>query len=394
MSFANFGIGIGALAQGLNQGLDIGKKLRQVSDDNAMRRARKEGMESAKQARSSAIDSLIQTGSAPSADNSMTVPTYNVGDQSFASQDEARAAAAQRVGGLDEFFQKVAAPKIYEQYMEIDPEKAEAWREWNESKQVKTAQKHWASAIMRANMGDFEGFGKDLVKAYNTRGYLDDGTEVKEWNTLKDDKGNITGVSLTLKGPDGKEFTQTVNGMEEAYRMGASLLSPENVFNVGWQEIQAAKKAQLTAANDERKFRQNVYRDERKFENQRALQTQRDDAALERTVTSKQMDAAAKKAEQEAKAATGELYRKGASPEEAKRQLVTTLARQYVDYSGRPTKSPAEIAAIADEYVAQIYGGKPQAQNPLAGGISGQAAPKGTPMILDTKTGKLVPYGQ
>ena len=410
MSFANFGIGVGAFAQGLSSGIDTGAKLHGLMQQGKLRKARESGMADAKAARQSAIDGLVQVGSASSPDGQMTMPTYQVGDQSYGDETSARKAAEGRVGSLDEFYSKVAAPKIYEQYLEIDPEKAEAWRAWSEAKEVKRGQKHWAQAVMKANMGDFDGFGQELVKAYNTRGYFEDGTEVKDWQTLKDDKGNITGAKLTFKGPDGKEYSQVVNGMEDAYRVGAFMMSPENVFNTGWQEIQAAKKAQLQMAQDQQKFQQNIYRDDRKAANQSVLQEQRDAAALERTVTSKQMDAANKTAAVDSKVAAlkragytdafindalpamlgiGE-YKKAAAPEEVRRMLHQARLQSDYNYS---RKTPEEQAAIIQQDMQLITGGEKQ-RNPMSGGIQRQsAAPAGRgPLILDTKTGQMVPY--
>jgi|GEM_PF-6840973 len=414
MSFANFGIGIGALAQGLSSGIDTGAKLHGLMQQGKLRKAREAGMADAKTARQSAIDGLVQVGSTSNADNTMTMPTFNVGDQSYSDEASARKAAEGQVGSLDEFYIKVAAPKIYEEYLAIDPEKAEAWKAWNDAKEVKQGQKLWASAVMKANMGDFDGFGKDLVKAYNSRGYFDDGTQVKDWKTLKDDKGNITGAQLTFKGPDGKEYSQVINGMEDAYRMGAFMLSPENVFNTGWSEIQAAKKAQLEMAKEDRKFQRDVYRDDRKAANQSALQSQRDDAALERTVTGKQMDAANKNDAVDRKVeilkrnnysdewiaqnlpailGIGE-YKKAISPDDARLRLHEGRIKNDYSYA---RKSQAEQRAIIEQDMQMIYGSQPQQRsNPLSGGISGQGArPTGrVPMIYDTTTGKTVPYSR
>ena len=410
MNFANFGVGIGAFAQGLTNGMQLGRDIRDARNELKLANAREKGMEEAKAARQSAIDSLVKVGSTANADNTMTMPAYNVGDQSYGDETSARKAAEGQVGSLDEFFNKVAVPKISEQYMEIDPEKAETWMRWNEEKQVRQGQKYWSQAIGRANAGDFDGFGKYLVKAYNTRGYFDDGTEVKDWKTIKDDKGNITGAQLTFKGPDGKEFTQVVNGMEDAYRLGAFMLSPENVFNTGLSEIQAAKKAQLQMAQDQQKFQQNIYRDDRKAANQSVLQEQRDAAALERTVTGKQMDAANKTAAVDSKVAAlkragytdafindalpamlgiGE-YKKAAAPEEVRRMLHQARLQADYNYSRR---TPQEQAAIIEQDMKLIGGPEQRQRNPMAGGMSGQGSPAGrAPIIIDFKTGQMTPY--
>lgn len=412
MSFANFGIGLGAFAQGLNQGISAGKQLRSIADQNKINRVQKEGMAEAKQARSAAIDGLIETGSGSNADNTMTVPTYKVGGQSFADQTSARKAAEGQVGGLAEFYQKVAAPKIYEKMLEIDPQKAAAWKEFNENEQVKEGQRHWAAAIAKANAGDFEGFGQSLMKAYNTRGYFDDGTKVTKWDSLKDDKGNITGVNLTFKGADGKEYTQTVNGMQDAYKIGSYMLSPENVFKYAWAERQAAQKTAAELAKEDRTFKQNVYRDDRKAAHASELQTQRDNSAMDRTVTGKQMDAATKTDQFNRKVEAlktagyspewinqnmpaimgiGE-FKKPADPTEVRRMF--HQARIQSDYSyGRKTQ--AEQSAILDNDMKLIYGDQPQKKNAMSGGLGAPAVKPGQgPMILDMKSGTVSPYGR
>lgn len=413
MSFANFGIGLGAFTQGINQGIDTGSRLRQVSDNNKLRKARQQGMNDAKVARSSAIEGLIQTGSAPNADNTMTMPTYKVGDQSYADEASARKAAEGRIGSLEDFYTKVAAPKIYEQYLEVDPEKAEAWKAWIENKQVKQGLKHWSRAVMKANMNDFDGFGEELVKAYNTRGYFDDGTEVKDWKTLKDDKGNITGAQLTFKGPDGKEYTQAINGMEDAYRMGAFMLSGENVFNTGWNEIQTAKKAQLQMAQENQKQGNRLQIEGYREQGRNARQESQNEAALERMVTGKQLDAANKSSAVNQKVeilkrngypdewiaqnlpailGIGE-YKKAISPDDARLRLHEGRIKNDYSYS---RKSQAEQQAIIEQDMQMIYGSQPERRSPMSGGITPQQ-PKSSgrgPMILDTKTGQMVPYGR
>lgn len=415
MSFANFGIGLGAFAQGLTQGISAGKQLRDLADQNKIRSAQKEGMAAAKQARSAAIDGLIETGSGPNADNTMTVPTYKVGDQSFSDQASARKAAEGQVGGLAEFYQKVAAPKIYEQLLEVDPEKAAKWKDWNDNEQVKEGQRHWAAAIAKANAGDFDGFGQSLMKAYNTRGYFEDGTKVTKWDTMRDDQGNITGVNLTFKGPDGKEFQQSVNGAEDAYRVGSYMLSPENVFKYAWAEHQSAQKAKLESAKEDRKFQRDVFRDDRKAANQRELQTQRDNSAMERTVTGKQMDAAAKTDQFNRKVEAlktagyspewinqnlpsimgiGE-FKKPADPTEVRRMLHQSRLQSDFNYGRKPQ---AEQQQIIDQDMKLIYGDQPQKKNPMSGGLgtgTPGARPGGnTPIIVDMKTGAMTPYSR
>lgn len=293
-------------------------------------------------------------------------------------------------------------PKIYEQYLAIDPERAEAWKEWNDQKQVKQAQKHWATALGRANAGDFEGFGKAITQAYNTRGYFEDGTEISNWQTLKGEDGAVTGVNLTFKGPDGKEFNQVVNGTEDAYRMGAFLLSPENVFKTGWDELMTAKKASAEVAKQDRRHAQNlqteVYKQDRtdarevaKVKAQSSLQGQRDDAQMERLRTGKQLDAQNKRELEAIKGQVGTLYRKGASPQETHRMLMQTFATKFVDLQGKPTMSVDEMSALADQMVAESFGGGLQQLSQGGAPVSQMPANPSGATVMDMSNGKILP---
>lgn len=422
---SNFGIGLAGLASGINQGLDIGLKIKGIMKQNDLEAAQREGVAAAKQARSADVDSLVQAGigGGANASNTMTVPTYNVDGKQYADQESATAAASksQKIGSMEEYFQKVAAPKIYDKYLEIDPEQAAAWKEWSDKQDVKTGMKHWANAVQSAGRGDFEGFGQNLVKAYNTHGYSQDGMQVKDWKTLKDDKGDIVGAQLTFKGPDGKETSQVFNGMEDVYRMGSTFLAPDKQFELGWSEIQSARKAQVAQAQlgirqqnalqmegIRQQGRQGLEASRQQAAQQ--LQTQRDNAASERLQTQAQLKDSQQNRQANAKVAAlkaagygddfikqnmpailgiGE-YKKAAPPEEVRRMLHQARLSDF-QYQ---RKSPSEQAAMIDADMKLIQGAGAQKANPMSGGIAPPAArPSGNvPMILDTQTGQMVPY--
>lgn len=422
---SNFGIGLAGLATGLNQGLDLGLKIKGIMKQNELEGARQDGIAAAKDARSADVAKLVQSGigGAANADNTMTVPTFNVDGKSYGDEASATDAASKskQIGSMEEYFQKVASPKIYERYLEIDPEQAAAWKDWSDKQDVKTGMKHWANAVQSAGRGDFEGFGQNLVKAYNTHGYSQDGMEVKDWKTLKDKNGDIVGAQLTFKGPDGKETSQVFNGMEDVYRMGSTFLAPDKQFELGWSEIQQARKAQV--ANAQLGIRQqNALQMEgirqqgrqqlegSRQQAQQQLQTQRDNAAMDRTQTQAQLKDAQANRTANAKVAAlkaagyddafikqnmpailgiGE-FKKPAAPEEVRRMLHQARLSDF-QYQ---RKSPAEQAAVIDQDMKLIQGGAQQQRNPLSSGITPPAGrPAGNaPMILDTKTGQMVPY--
>lgn len=402
MSFANFGIGIGAFAQGLQGGIQLGKQIKSEIQQNKIDKAKEEGMKAAKEARNTAIDSLVQTGGAPNAENTMTVPTYQVGDKTYADQGSARKAAESQVGDISEFYNKVAAPKIYEQMLEIDPEKAAAWKEFTDSQGFKAGMRHWSTAVARAHAGDFEGAGNALLKAYNARGYLDDGTTATAFTPNKDEQGNIHGATITFKGPDGKEYQQSFNGTDDLLKVGVGMLAPEKVFDFYHQERTARLKAEAEVGKENRKFQRDVYLGDRKAAQAKELQSQRDDSAMQRTVTGKQMDAATKSDQYTKKVdalrsagytpewinqnmpaimGIGE-YKKAAAPEEVRRMLHQARLGDYT-YARKPA---AEQQKILDADM-QLIGVGQQQRSPMAGGI----APTGGATVIDTTTGRIVP---
>lgn len=290
MSF-NFGAGVSGLARGISDGITLGRQLREVYDDRRMRKARSEGLEAAKAAREadigaktnefdvaadpaagardiSALQQSMQPAQAPAQqqnpngllglpkNSGMTQPEVTLpvnaaetaGLPKMESPRKSREQAIKEVGAIEEYYQRVAAPKIYESYLEIDPEKAEAFRTWNDDVQVKRGQKLWARALRDGAMGNFDGFAKNLVKAYNTAGYYEDGTVAEGAQIIKEKDGTASGIRINIRGADGKRDSIVVNGMEEAMNMGINFLAPNETFEKGWGYLKEARTADREAA--------------------------------------------------------------------------------------------------------------------------------------------------
>lgn len=386
MSFANFGVGLGAFTQGLSQGMQIGRQVRDVRNENQVRKAHQEGMANAKTARQSAIDELVQVGAGPNASNTMTMPTYQVEGQSFADEGSARKAAESRVGSVTDFFYQNEAPKIADLYMEQgDVEKAETWRKWIQDKNVQKGFQYGVRAFQAASMGDDETAIKNMVKMYNQPGYFEDGSKATGYKPVKGKDGSTIGYAITVKDAQGNENVLNVEKGEGMLRAMMPFVDPKSVYEAGWAEITAERNARLKAAQEEMKFKRDIYRDDRRALSQRDLAAQRDAASLDRTVIGKQMDQAMKREEMQLQQQAGMLYKKGASPEEAMRMLVTSMQSKFVDYEGRPTMSPDEMIARARAILEPIY-----KQNPMSQGIGAPQA-SGVPMVYDTQTGQMVP---
>lgn len=385
---------------GLSQGINSGNKLveayykgQENKDKAEVKSVMAEGLETAKASRQADIDVNTQVGGGASADGSMTVPTYNdAKGNSYANADEQKAAAEKNAPSVDDFYVKNVVPKIAETYLKQgNIEQAEKWKSWADDKNTKTGMKHWTKALQAGQMGDFKSYADNMVKAYNTPGYYDDGLEAEGYDLVKDKEGNTTGMTLNLKNKStGEKFAQTINGQKDMVQMGIGLLDPANAFKTTQAAVQAAEAAQAKGAESDLKFKRDVYRDDRKGERQERAQTQRDESALDRLVTGKEMDAKNQAAGIKLRAQAGDMYKKGASPEEVRRML----HQKRLSGLSYARMKPEEQAKIIDQDVQTISGGK--GGNPMSGGIAlptAEGAPaKGAPMIYDSQTGQMVPY--
>jgi hypothetical protein len=408
--------GVNGLLQGIQAGnmlVDAYYRGQENKERSEIKNVMAEGLEGAKAQRQSMIDANVKVGSEANADNTMTMPTFaDAKGNKFGSEAEARAAAEKNVPSIDDFYVKNVVPRIAETYLKQgNIEQAEKWNSWAEQKSTREGMKHWTKALQAGQMGDFKTYADSMVKAYNAPGYYDDGLEADGYELVKDKEGNTTGLTLNLRNKStGEKFSQTVRGQEDMVRMGIGLLDPANAFKTTQAAVTAAQAARAKSAESDLKFKRDVYRDDRKGERQAQQQSQRDESAMDRLVTGKQIDAANKTAAVDAKAnalrkagysddfvkqAMPQLlglgdYKKAAPPEEVRRMLHQARLSDF-NYT---RKTPEEQAAIINQDLQLINGA---GSNPMASGIPSQGQQKapaggGQPMIFDRKTGQMIPY--
>ncbi len=416
------GYGALGLVRGISDGINLGSQMigaynqmQDYNDRQEVKNVMAQGMDAAKANRQSAIDANMKVGGEASADGSMTVPTYqDAAGKSYGSEAELRGASEKAAPSIEDYYMKNVVPKISETYLrQGNVEQAQKWNDWAEQKNSKAGMKHWAKALQAGQIGDYKAYADNMVKAYNTPGYYDDGLEADGYDLVKDKEGNVTGLTLNLRNKQtGEKFAQTVNGQKDMVQMGIGLLAPENAFKTTQSTVMAAEAAKLKSAEGNLKFQREIMRDDRKAANQAQLQDKRDQAATDRLVTGKQMDAANKKATVDTKAEAlrragyseefinqnmpsllglGE-FKKAATPAETRRMIHMERMKDFT-YSRKPKE---EQAAILERDMDIINGGAPQA-NPMSGGMSPQPqqqrpATGGAPMIYDSKTGQMVPY--
>lgn len=421
---ANFSGGGGGT--GLLQGIQAGNMLvdayyrgRENSDRADVRNVMSQGIDNAKAQRQAAIDSNVVVGSKASDDNTMTMPTYqDAKGTSFASEGDARASAEKSAPSVDDFYVKNVVPKIAETYLKQgNVDQADKWNSWAQQKNTQTGMKHWTKALQAGQIGDFKGYADNMVKAYNAPGYYDDGLEADGYDLVKDKDGNTTGLTLNLRNKStGEKFSKTVNGQDDMVKMGIGLLDPANAFKTTQAAVATAQANKARADQSNLKFKQDVYRDDRKGQIQIQRQDQRDNASMDRLVTGKQLDEASTNSTVDNKVralksagyddgfikdALPQIlgigqYKKPAAPDEVRRMLHQEHLKDFT----YQRKSPEEQSKILDKDISIIG----SAGNPMSSGIPAQGgaakpatgaakpAAGGAPMIYDTQTGQMVPY--
>lgn len=153
---------------------------------------------------------------------------------------QAKKAADKFVDG----YHKTEAQKVRDFYLSRgEPEKAKLYSQWIKDENVSEAMGYWAEAVHAATIGDDDRFVTSIARAYNAKGYYDDGYSIvpDASGIHRDEAGAITGAQITFKNDKtGQVFTQNLDSSEDLYRLGVNMLSPEQVFEHGYSRVQAA----------------------------------------------------------------------------------------------------------------------------------------------------------
>jgi hypothetical protein len=396
MNMAHIGIGVGAFTDGLMNGLQIGRTIKKVRQENEIEKIQKAGIEDARAEQQRQMDSRIQATN-PAADG-IGPERFQVGDKTFKNRDDARDAVKGDVDSVTDLFLKNAAPRIQETYLaQGDVERAEAWGGWIKSKKGENAVRDWSQGYRAAQMGDWDKAASSFGKYYTD--YIDDDVDYVSHETLKDDAGNVTGFTIKMKDKSTGKETEMPLGTEELVNLGMTH-NPQALFDTVYQNQQLANKARLDDAQDQRKHdREQTGKIE--METLKAqLKDAGEQARFDRNINALREAGYSTEFIQRAMPSllgvdTEGPYRKGASPEEMARML--HQERMSNDYNYQ-NMSPAEQrqALEADmrmiQGVATMFGGGQAAPQPPSGPApatpAGQAA-QGIP-VLDTQTGQII----
>ena len=148
-------------------------------------------------------------------------------------------------------YRETAAPQIMEGFLKAgEPAKAEAFRTFMESGQTQEAMTHWSKSIFAAQTGNARAFAENLAKAYNTRGYFDDGIDALiDKSAIEEDPetGEIYGHITFANTETGEEVQMPFRGLDDLYRSGVGMLAPQEVFKRNLEQTDKAdeRRAQL-----------------------------------------------------------------------------------------------------------------------------------------------------
>ncbi len=295
MNFANFGIAVGALGQGVMQGLQIGRAIRQARDENEIRDLTQEGMDAAQRVRQQGIDASIMStpGLAVSDEGVAGTPQqFSVGGKPFTTRDEATKAAEAQAPEMMSIYRKQFAPKVYAAYIQQGkPEKAEDFRRWIETSEAQEGLNLWATTMRAAQRGDWEAAGDGYFKMAGMA--MSDITPLTH-RAVKDASGNITGFDVRWRdNKTGEEKAQSID-VDMLLDQGPALFSPHQYY-----------EAMVSRRSEQQKFRRELLLEDakakRSLENQVAMagigaqyDMQRDVARTEREVGSAGRIASAK----------------------------------------------------------------------------------------------------
>lgn len=408
---------MGGLAQGMNTGSKLvdayykGQANKQKAD---IKNALAGGIDSAKAARQAEIDGKVEVGGTANADDTATVPTFKVDGNEYGDEKSARGAAEGAVGSVMDFFYQNEAPKIADLYLQQgDIEKAEKWNTWIKDKNVTKGFEAGVRAYQAAAQGDDEGAMKNLFKMYNQKGYFEDGRKAKSWEPIKNKAGEVTGYAITLTGSDGKDRVANVNKGEELLSQVQMLANPQTAYESSMASYQKAREEKLNMAKDELKHARSLEVAGVKASNTVALENVRQGNRLERDgIQAQRQQAQPTAVEQKAAGLSkvgaslgmeGEALKQfvaagvGAKSDDDFVKMATGLLSKQQDLYGNNkflNLPPAEQQQQIQQLASTIKAARGAQQQPMAGGIPapGQGgAPKGA-TIIDTKTGKVVPY--
>lgn len=406
MRMANIGIGVGALADGFSRGIDLGRTLKDVRNENQIETIRKEGLANAREQRDQAISSRIQPIAVDGLQPDQQGPTrpqrdglrrgqqgparpgrtrrepgYRVGSETYGDEESARQAASRSAPSTIDLFMENTVPQLREAYLEQgNVQMANAWDQWSSQRRNQNAMREWSEGYLAFQSGDLDKAAGQFGDFYNK--YVDDGIEYVGHEAMEDEDGNITGFKMTIKNTETGKTSEVPMDRESMVNMAMSH-NPQALFEMELQRTQSANEARLEDAQAEREAQRDYRYDTMGAERDHGHELEQI-TTRERARAANQTNEAQRKFDQNA-----EILREAGFTEDQIRELTPRIlgiantraessdsdlrARVYSDLSsggmiGFNRLPPEEQRAKIDAVVEMIKG-QSGASRPEAGGL-------------------------
>lgn len=309
----NFGIGFGAFMQGAAQGAQLAQSIKRNDQLNTLTDMKIKDLQRENDAQQGARDLAAQ------------------------GTKDAQTNTDGQINNVMDYYMKNTAPKLQQYWMsngEVD--KANAFGKWIQDSNVQQGMRYGAGMIRAAQAGDPQGVMDNMVKMYNQPGYFEDGMSAVNASLTKNDKGEPSGMEITLRNDrTGEETKHKFNSMADVYSMATQFGSPDQVFKYGMDQLSAGQKTQAELAKEERAWQ----RDNAKAERQQGftLESQNNASQLRRAEKAEALrNPAANKKVQDAKATIAFLKENGAGDDFIKKNLPSIIG---IENRSRPMSS-------------------------------------------------------
>lgn len=382
---ANFGIGLGAFADGFSRGIGLRRQMNaSKAEDRKIKQqeARDKAFADARKEYDAMPAETPVGGSGPDANG---VETFPVGP---AGQSQ----PTRKKVSFTDYLYSQALPKIIDETIAAgDLQGAEALRKWGQDEKERKfidgfGQTLNAFAAGQSD-GNYEPFAQKTMDLLNKGGY---GVQATGYEMVKDNQGNQVGVKFNLKDGD-REYSHTFNSMEEAGNFIAGQGDPRMRVKLFQSQVEGAAKFKQKMAEEEGKARIGLGKDLALEDAKQANRLQVVAANSKQNGSKIQQDfeymSGVMKAngftDDEIRAYTPAMlkigeYRKGRSPEEYAQQIVLELSKDPL-MADKPIEEIRARAKQLVELAQSVAAGQqqraPAAQQPGIVGTTTQRPP-------------------
>lgn len=266
-------VGIASIFDNFTRGLQTGRQLKQVRQENELEDVRRQGLDAAKEKRKSQVAGMVEMQGLPTLDASNIVapeevqnldvqdasalprpetqgmpkqPEFKVGDQVFGSKKEAEQHADTLAPPVDEIFYQQSGPKMRETLIAQGRlDEAQNWQKFMDEASTRKAMEGFRTMARRRLLGDHEGAAKEFMKIYNSS-YVNDGSKAVDLE-MKVGQDGSPGIAITFE-EDGKKFTRDFGEMEDFYQLSMAETAPQKMFDFYGEYLRAEKVARREEA--------------------------------------------------------------------------------------------------------------------------------------------------